>query len=239
MYTVSGQGTPFHAGGREPLGKIPTSVPIEALRGVQGPSPWSDPWGECCSGKENLDDIRGKPFQAIHKHILARKPHTCLLEIQDVPQSRNGPMGSMICSILFYSILFYYIILYYIVLYSMTHATSYRQQSPKQPTHTDKKTHRYIPQATDSNLPSPRLMGVCRLLRRLVGSLWNVSVCFYRCASVAWVVASWVGGCKENLDDIRAKPFQAIHKHILARKPHTCPLEIQDVPLGLSGPPWA
>ena len=99
-----------------------------------------------------------------------------------------------------------------------------------------------------------------------VGSLWNVSVCFYRCVSVAWVVASWVGGCKENLDDIRAKPFQAIHKHILTRKPHTCLLEIQDVPqsrngsmgsmicsplfslsfsglrwssLGLSGPLWA
>ena len=50
--------------------------------------------GECCSGKENLDDIRAKPFQAIHKHILARKPHNCLLEIQDVPQSRNGSMGS-------------------------------------------------------------------------------------------------------------------------------------------------
>ena len=42
-----------------------------------------------------------KPFQAIHKHILARKPHNCLLEIQDVPQSRNGSMGSMICSPLF------------------------------------------------------------------------------------------------------------------------------------------
>ena len=57
-------------------------------------------------------------------------------------------------------------------------------------------------------------MGVCRLLRRLVGSLWNVSVCFlwvcvgcvgdwsvacgmcryafYGRVSVAWVVASTV-----------------------------------------------
>ena len=28
-------------------------------------------------------------------------------------------------------------------------------------------------------------MGVCRLLGRVVGGLWNVSVCFYGCVSVA------------------------------------------------------
>ena len=32
-------------------------------------------------------------------------------------------------------------------------------------------------------------MGVCRLLRNLVGSLWDVSVCFLRvCVSVAWEI---------------------------------------------------
>ena len=146
-----------------------------------------------------------------------------------------------------------------------------------------------MPQATDSNLPINRHTPIKRhtdTFHRLPTAIsqapdlwvcvgcfayWSVAcgMCrsvFYGCVAVAWVVASWVGGCKENLDDIRAKPFQAIHKHILARKPHTCLLEIQDVPqsrngsmgsmicsplfslsfsgllwssLGLSGPLWA
>ena len=32
-------------------------------------------------------------------------------------------------------------------------------------------------------------MGVCRLLGRLVSSLWNASVCFHGCVSVAWEVS--------------------------------------------------
>ena len=80
------------------------------------------------------------------------------------------------------------------------------------------------------------VMGVWRLLGRLLSVACGMyRYVFYRCVSVAWVVASWVGGCKENLDDIRAKPFQAIHKHILARKPHNCLLEIQDVPQSRNG----
>ena len=79
-------------------------------------------------------------------------------------------------------------------------------------------------------------IGVCRLLGWLLSVACGMyRYVFYRCVSVAWVVASWVGGCKENLDDIRAKPFQAIHKHILARKPHNCLLEIQDVPQSRNG----
>ena len=79
-------------------------------------------------------------------------------------------------------------------------------------------------------------IGVCVLLVRLLAVACGMyRYVFYRCVSVAWVVASWVGGCKENLDDIRAKPFQAIHKHILARKPHNCLLEIQDVPQSRNG----
>ena len=59
-------------------------------------------------------------------------------------------------------------------------------------------------------------MGVWRLLGRLLSVACGMYLyVFYRCVSVAWVVASWVGGCKENLNDIRTKPFQAIHKHIL------------------------
>ena len=57
------QGTPFHAGGREPLGKIPTSVPIEALRGVQGPSPWSDPGANAVLARKTWMIFVQSPFK--------------------------------------------------------------------------------------------------------------------------------------------------------------------------------
>ena len=53
-------------------------------------------------------------------------------------------------------------------------------QSPKLPTHTHKKHTE-----TFHKLPTNKLPKQCTSFSVLVGSLWNVSVCFYRCVSGA------------------------------------------------------